>query len=98
MAQDAHQQVAVGDHAVDARAGQGAGQRPGGLVAGRARSDHLGEQRVVVDADDRAGDDAGVEAESRRRRVGELGDRRRGRRSVCSVPLCGCQPAAGSSA
>ncbi len=74
MAQDAHEQVAVGDDAVDAGPLQRAGERPGGLVAGRRVSDHLGEQRVVVDADGGAGDHAGVEADARRRRVGELGD------------------------
>ena len=34
MAQHAHEEVAVGDDAVDARPGERAGQRPRGLVAG----------------------------------------------------------------
>ena len=43
-----HQQVAVGDHAVDPGPGQGAGELAGGLLPGRGVGDHLGEHRVVV--------------------------------------------------
>ena len=60
--------------AVEPRPGERPGQRPGRLVAGRRVADHLGEQWVVVDADHRAGHDAGVEANPWPSRVGELGD------------------------
>ncbi len=55
------------DRASDPASARAASSRVGSVT------DHLGEQRVVVDADDAAGDDAGVEADARRRRVAKLG-------------------------
>ena len=97
MAQHADEQVAVGDDAVEPRPGERPGERPGGLVAGRRVADHLGEQRVVVDAHRRAGHDAGVEANPWPPESANSATTP-GTSNVCSVPLCGCQPAAGSSA
>ena len=50
-----HQQVAVGDDAVDAGAGEGVGELAGGGLAGRRVTHDLGQHRVVEGGDGRAG-------------------------------------------
>ncbi len=64
MPQGAHEQVPVGDRAVDRRPFQGAGEAADGLRAGGRVGDRLGEHRVVVDADVVAVGAAGVQADA----------------------------------
>ena len=54
VVEDGDEQVAVGDEAVDLRAGERRGQPPGRLRPRGRPGDDLGEHRVVVRADHRA--------------------------------------------
>jgi hypothetical protein len=65
LAQDADQQVPVGDHAVQPGPGQRPGQYPAGVVAGAPEPDDLGQHRVVERADPGAGREARVDPEPR---------------------------------
>ena len=64
VAQQVHQQVAVGAQAVDLGVGQSGGEAAQRLVAGRCPRDDLGDHRVVEGADLVAGTDAGVESDA----------------------------------
>ena len=64
--------------ALDVELGQRAARPVQRLVAGGAGDDQLGQHRVELAADDRAGLDAGVQAHARAGRRVELGDRARG--------------------
>ena len=64
--------VAVGDRAVQARAGERGGQPAGGGRARRGVHDQLGQHRVVVRGDHAAGLDPGVQPQPVRRRRAEL--------------------------
>ena len=86
MPQHIHQQVAVGAHAVDAGAGQRVGEHPGGLTTGRRVRDDLGDHRVV----EHDTTEPSTMPVSRRTFAGTS--------KRCTVPACGCQPLAGSSA
>ena len=95
MPQHVDQQVAVGAHAVHAGAGQRVGEQRRGLTTGRRVRDDLGQHRVVEHR----------HRPSRRRcrsrphavERAELGSAS-GTSKRCTVPACGCQPLAGSSA
>ena len=76
VGEDAHELVAVGHRAVQAGGGEGAGQGADGAVACRRVGDDLGDHRVVVRGDRRAGLDSRVDAHA----VGDVEAAERARR------------------
>ncbi len=73
MPEHAHQQVTVGDEAVDARAGERGREAPRHPGPVRAAGDDLGQHRVVVHADLRPALDPRVQPQAVRRRAAVAG-------------------------
>ena len=63
VTQGPDEQVAVGDHPVDAACGEGRRERRAGLDPARRMDDHLGEHRVVVGTHHAARPDPGVDTD-----------------------------------